>query len=163
MKILTVGRIAPIKNYEVLIEAAKILQQRGVHFSVTIVGESALKQDEAYEKRIRQESAGLNFQFVRKKTQSELPKIYQEHDIFVHMSRTGSLDKVVLEAMACGIKVLSCNEASRNFLPANRIFYNSTDLAEKILRNEDDNFDGRQYALDHHDLKKLISRISALL
>ena len=29
------------------------------------------------------------------------------------MSKTGSLDKVMLEAMSCGIPVVSCNDAAR--------------------------------------------------
>src|SRR3989338_8371813 len=115
MKILTVGRISPTKNYEVLINAAKILKQKNFDFQVTIVGEPALEQDREYENQILQESSDLPIQFVGKKTQSELPEIYRSHDIFVHMSKTGSLDKVLLEAMSCGIRVFSCNDAAKSF------------------------------------------------
>lgn len=162
MKILSVGRIAPTKNYEVLIEAINILQQRGVDVQVTIVGEPALPQDVEYGKKIQRASDGLHVNFVGKKTHSELPNIYRSHDLFVHMSQTGSLDRVLLEAMSCGIRVLSCNDAARAFLPNELIFENAEDLANKI-QNHTIHFDGRAYVLEHHDLKKLISRISALL
>src|SRR3989338_5542847 len=45
LMILSVGRIAPVKNYETLINAAKILKDKNIDFSVTIVGEAPLKQD----------------------------------------------------------------------------------------------------------------------
>ena len=165
MKILTVGRISPTKNYEVLINAAKILKQKNFDFQVTIVGEPALEQDREYENQIRQKSSDLPMQFVGKKTHKELPNIYCSHDLFVHMSQTGSLDRAVLEAMACGMRVLSCNDASRGFLPESWIFSpgDAEELAEKIIHPSSEVFDVRQYVVEHHDLKKLISRISSLL
>ncbi|MEK7616309.1 MAG: glycosyltransferase [Patescibacteria group bacterium] len=156
MKLLTVGRIAPVKNYDILIRAAKLLT---IDFSVTVVGEAALEEDKAYEQRIRAEGG---FHFVGKKNHRELPDIYRSHDLFVHMSGTGSLDKTLLEAMACGMKVLSCNDAAKAFLPSELIFENADDLANKI-QNYHTNFDGRTYVLEHHDLKKLIAHISSLL
>ena len=162
LKILSVGRIAPIKNYEVLIGAAQILKNRGVDFSITIVGEPALEQDREYEQRIRRESSGLNVQFVGKKTQRELPDMYRSHDIFVHMSRTGSLDKVLLEAMACGMSVVSCNDAARGFLPSEWIFseHDAHGLAAKIQHPGANNFDARQYVVEHHDVRHVIAAIA---
>ncbi len=165
MNILTVGRIAPVKNYEVLIEAARILKSRGVDFSVTIIGAPALEQDKAYEQRIRNESAGLNFHFLGKKAHRELPEIYRSYDIFVHMSQTGSLDKTMLEAMACGMYVVSSNDAAKNILPKMRIFspHDAQGLADAIQHRHDEGFDARRYVVEHHDLKKLIEKISLLL
>ena len=49
-KILSLGRIAPVKNYETLIETAKILKDKGVDFLVTIIGEApSLEKDKNYE------------------------------------------------------------------------------------------------------------------
>ena len=45
IKILSVGRIAPVKNYETLIEAAKILKDEGVNFAITMIGEAPLEKD----------------------------------------------------------------------------------------------------------------------
>jgi glycosyltransferase involved in cell wall biosynthesis len=41
----------------------------------------------------------------------EVPRWYADSTLVVNASLTGSLDKVVLEAMASGRPVLSCNEA----------------------------------------------------
>ena len=44
LRLLSVGRISPVKNYETLIGAAKLLKDEGTDFSVTMVGEAALKK-----------------------------------------------------------------------------------------------------------------------
>lgn len=165
MNILTVGRISPTKNYDVLLGAVKILKEKDFNFNITIVGEAGLEQDKVYEERIRRECFDFPVQFVGKKIHSALPAIYRAHDLFVHMSQTGSLDRALLEAMACGMKVLSCNDASRGFLPASWIFSpnNAKELAEKIQNYPKENFDARKYVVEHHDLKKLIATLSNLL
>ncbi|PIR41692.1 MAG: hypothetical protein COV30_02375, partial [Candidatus Yanofskybacteria bacterium CG10_big_fil_rev_8_21_14_0_10_37_15] len=121
IKILSVGRIAPVKNYETLIEASKILKDKGENFSVTIIGEAPpLKKDTNYKTQITNKIKELglenNFEFLGKINHKDLPQYYQSHDIFVHLSKTGSLDKTILEAMACGMNVLSSSDSSRAFL-----------------------------------------------
>lgn len=169
LKILSVGRIAPVKNYETLIDAAQILADRGLKFSVTLIGEPALPEDIAYAQklkdRINRLDLGQYFKFLGKINYARLPEYYQQHDLFVHLSKTGSLDKTLLEAMACGMKVLSSNDAAKSFLPKGLIFSSNDpeDLSLKILRPDKADFDARQYVLDNHDLKKLIDKITAII
>ncbi|MBI4120171.1 MAG: glycosyltransferase family 4 protein, partial [Parcubacteria group bacterium] len=114
--ILSIGRIAPVKNYETLIEAARILFERNFDFSITMIGEPALAEDFGYQRRIKEKIKNLNldkyFAFLGKVKNRELPSYYQSHHLLVHLSKTGSLDKVVLEAMAAGLTVLSSNDSS---------------------------------------------------
>jgi glycosyltransferase involved in cell wall biosynthesis len=42
---------------------------------------------------------------------SETPQLYARHDLLLHLSATGSLDKVVIEALASGCAVFSTNSA----------------------------------------------------
>ena len=163
MKILTVGRIAPVKNLEVIVRAVVLLHDRGVSVELTIVGEPALDSDRNYLEELKRLDGPVTF--VGKIPWHDLPPLYRSHDIFVHASKTGSLDRALLEAMACGMNVLSCNDASRGFLPASWIFSpdDAEALAEKIQNFPKENFDVRRYVVEHHDLKKLISRISELL
>ena len=44
IKILSIGRIAEVKNYETLVRAAKILKDKDIGFSITMIGEPALKK-----------------------------------------------------------------------------------------------------------------------
>ena len=166
LKILSVGRIAPVKNYETIIEAAEILKDRGFNFSVTMVGEPALDMDKYYELRIKEKIKKLKlesyFNFVGKVDHKDLPPFYQSHDLFVHLSKTGSLDKTILEAMACGMNVLSSNDASRGFLPPELIFNqdNSAELADKIKNIQlSQGRNLRQYVVENHSLSGLIDKI----
>lgn len=169
IKILSVGRVSPVKNYETLINAAKILKDGGVNFSVTMVGETALDSDVRYlaslKFRIKSLKLEENFSFIGKINHKELPKYYQSHDIFVHLSKTGSLDKTILEAMACGCNVLSSNDSSRKFLKDESVFKEDDpeELAGKIknLCGAGCRREFRDYVLENHDLDKLISKIYA--
>lgn len=169
--ILTVGRIAPVKNYEVLIAAAKILKDSGEEFHIDIAGEPALEQDNRYLNKLKKEieEAGLEdyMTFLGKVDHGKLPELYQRHDIFVHMSRTGSLDKVILEAMASGLKVLSSNDSSRAFLGSELIFSmdDSQELAKKIISSKNSKLDPklREYVVENHDLNSLIDKIVTIL
>ena len=171
LRIISVGRIAPVKNYETLIEACKILLDRHIDFYVTIVGEPSLEKDKQYQKQIKHNitSLGLErfFDFIGKVNYRDLPLRYQANDIFVHLSKTGSLDKTLLEAMSCGINVLSSNDAARKFLSAEFLFNenDSKELADKIERISKTSPAGslRQYVVENHNIHKLIDKIYQLM
>lgn len=44
----------------------------------------------------------------------QMPEVYQKYDTLIHTSKTGSMDKVVLEAMACGLNIITESEAYKN-------------------------------------------------
>ncbi len=167
--IITVGRIAPVKNYEVLIDAAELLQRQGLEFHITIAGEAILEKDKIYrrglEDTIRQKNLNSRITFAGRIEHDELPALYGRNNLFVHMSNTGSLDKTILEAMACGLQVVSSNDASRGFLPPELIFKSNsaTELAQKIKDSLGRNDNFRSYVVSHHNLDDLINKISAVI
>ncbi len=171
VKILSVGRISPIKNYETLIKAAKILKDQNIEFSVTIIGEPALEEDRRYENKLKLQVADYklqsHFNFVGKVSHKNLPSYYQSHDVFVHLSRTGSLDKTLLEAMSCGMNILSSSDAARSFLPAELLFdeNNAVELADKIKKISEKEIGGqlRQYVTENHNLDKLIDKMARVI
>jgi len=170
-RILSVGRIAPVKNYETLVDAAKILDGRQFNFSVAIVGEPALKKDELYERRLKDKIKNLGlekyFRFLGKIVNKDLAPYYQSQDIFVHLSKTGSVDKTLLEAMACGMKVVSCNDSARAFLSSDLIFDEDDpkELAEKIMEIlvKEADPDLRECVLENHNLGRLINKITNVI
>ena len=171
LRLLSVGRIAPVKNHDTLIEAGRILKERGIDFKVTMVGEISLDRDKHYvasiKEKIREFGLEDNFDFIGKVNHKDLPIQYRSHDIFIHLSKTGSLDKTVLEAMASGMRVLSSNDASRSFLPADLIFgdKNFKELADKIVIQSKPEPDNRlrDYVVKNHNLDKLIDKISGII
>jgi glycosyltransferase involved in cell wall biosynthesis len=110
--ILSVSRIAPIKKVEVLIEAARLLKQQGQNFRLRIVG-GADSQHMAYEKQLRDQTEGLTevVEFLGSVPYHQIVPIYRAADMMVNLSNTGSIDKAVLEAMSCGLPVITANEA----------------------------------------------------
>jgi len=115
-RILSVGRISPVKNYEVLISAANILinkeKQRNIEF--VVIGGVPIKSQEGYFKKIKKMIAEFHLEnymkFIGSVPYTEVVKYYQNCDVFINTSLTGSVDKSGLEAMACGKPVLTCNE-----------------------------------------------------
>ena len=166
--ILSIGRIAEVKNYEILVRAAKILKDKNIEFSITMIGEPALKKDWDYEQKLKSliSELGLreNFNFLGKINHSDIVPYYQSNHLFIHLSKTGSLDKTLLEAMSCGMKILSSNDASKSFLPQNLNFNdkNSEELANKIvvIKDSEPSSNLREYVVQHHNLDNLINKIA---
>jgi len=143
-QIVSVGRIAPSKDYETMIRAAEVLVLKGVtDFEIKVIGKANLKEHEEYFSKIKDMVRELKLEpyikFVGVVPNSEVVKYYQEADLYLNMSHTGSLDRAIVEAMACGCIVLTCNEAARGVLSnvgLERLMYektNHTQLAEKIM------------------------------
>lgn len=143
-QMVSIGRIAPSKDYETMIKAAEELVKRGVaDFGIKVIGKANLKEHQDYFDKIKQmvSQAGLDnyVKFIGAVPNKDAVKYYQEADLYLNMSHTGSLDRAIAEAMACGCVVLTCNEAARGPLSntgLENLMYekkNYAQLAEKIL------------------------------
>ncbi|MBC7249762.1 MAG: glycosyltransferase family 4 protein [Anaerolineae bacterium] len=120
--VLSVGRISPIKDYETLIAAADILiNERGLrHMRFVVVGDAGTPEQVAYRQgllaEVRRRGLADYFEFVGAVPHREVVRYYQQADLFVSASRTGSLDKAGLEAMACNLPLVTSNEALQPLL-----------------------------------------------
>jgi glycosyltransferase involved in cell wall biosynthesis len=112
--ILSVSRIAPIKRIELLIEAARRLRQDGCDFCLRIVG-NVNPPDVPYARQLSQlvDDYGLGdvVELAGEVPHHAIARQYQQAHLMVNVSQTGSVDKAVLEAMACGLPVITANEA----------------------------------------------------
>ena len=115
--ILSVGRISPVKDYETLIKAAdSLIKEKGIKdLNFVIVGGAPIESEEEYFESLKNMVKDLklknNVKFVGSVPYDEVVNHYQKCDIFISASQTGSIDKAVLEAMACGKPAITCNEA----------------------------------------------------
>ena len=110
--ILSAGRISPIKNCALLIDAAAILRDRGFPaFSVMFAGGPVTGADRAYQACLERHaaSAGLadTVRFVSALPADALRDAYRCATLHVNCTESGSGDKVILEAMACGTPSLA--------------------------------------------------------
>lgn len=139
--IIVVGRISPVKDYETLILAAEKLHGVIQDLKVEIIGGAGLPEQEHYLQLLRELviTKGLEsvVNFVGPLANNDIVSHLQRSDLFVNTSHTGSLDKAVLEAMSCGLPILTCNEALGEVLGpyTNQLMFskkNVDELAQKI-------------------------------
>ncbi|TSC61340.1 MAG: hypothetical protein G01um1014107_34 [Parcubacteria group bacterium Gr01-1014_107] len=175
--IISVGRISPVKDYLTLIKAAKILADAGASFRINIIGKPVRSADGRYFEWLKEKikNAGLesSFSFLGEVANVRLKGHLCTANLFVNMSQTGSLDKAILEAMAAGLPVLTCNEALSEILEEHQslLMYtkrNYHQLAGKIEMISDFSQEERQQlglklrqivVRDHH-ISGLINKIA---
>ncbi|KKS14407.1 MAG: hypothetical protein A3I32_02540 [Candidatus Yanofskybacteria bacterium RIFCSPLOWO2_02_FULL_45_10] len=179
-RLVSIGRIAPSKDYETLIVAVKQLVAQGQALSVEIVGGIGVPEDQAYlaklQALVRDNQLEQIFVFKGALPNKTILPILQSADIFLNMGQTGSLDKAILEAMACGTPVLSCNEALAEVLGVenSHLMYPKKDpqvLAQKIRMilqltpEERQKLSAklREVVVSNHNLPNLIKKISTTL
>lgn len=163
LHLVTVGRISPVKDVRTLILGFLELQKKFPEADLSIVGEPITPADRSYEKELKRiASAHVRF--------ASLPfgRVFESHPytVFVHASKTGSMDKAVLEALAAGLPVFTSSEAFPEKIPGVFNFKagDPIDLAEQVgrafLRGEIVyNTEARTWVREHHDLSGLIRTI----
>lgn len=168
--ILTAGRIAEVKNLHILIEAGKILKDKNFPFEIKIAGRPIMQEDEIYFAKLKNliKEKGLDGEvvFVGAISNKNIAEFYAGGDLFVNFSDTGSIDKVVLEAMASGLLVLTSNEAFKDVLiPRYFTRKNPEEIAEKIiaLSQAEPDPELRRYVVENHDLGNLVRKIANII
>jgi len=174
LKIISVGRISPIKNYETLIEAIDILDKRNLPLKAQIIGGLGLPSHQSYFDKLKQiiKKKGLEsvVEFKGLIPNQKLPEYYQGSDLSVNLCPTGSPDKAVLEAMACGCPTIVCNKTfSNDFGPyREKLLFKEKDpddLAQKIdnlIKSNQLEAIGkflRERVFKHHNLDNLIEKL----
>lgn len=126
VRFLFVGRISPVKQLHILLEAMDRLRVaaplNGVHLRIVGGPFWDMPADRSYLQELEQQRADLGLgdlvTFTGPVPYRDIGKEYAAADIFVNTSRTGSLDKTGLEAMASGLSVITCNESYADLLAA---------------------------------------------
>ena len=173
LRLITVGRIAPVKDYETILNACRILRDTWpLQWTLSIVGGPLTVSDHRYEAQLKKmvRDCGLEeyITFCGERGYSEIPELLRDSDIFLNASRTGSLDKAVLEAMACGLAVLTFNEAYRTLLPSEYFLIHKSPafLAERVKALRDEprpNEALRAIVVRDHGLEATIHKIIQIL
>ena len=114
--IVCIGRISPIKNIDVIINALGAIHRKGLLFTTAIVGDPMLG-DESYLKSLRDlaHNDGIDgyVHFMKGIKNSLAPEIYNHYEIFINLTPSGSFDKTIIEAALCGCMLLVSNSDLR--------------------------------------------------
>lgn len=179
IRILSVGRISKIKDYETLIKAAQNLKDRGLKFKVKIVGRPVMPYDFEYfeelKKLISQLGLKDSVEFTGFIPYGRIDSYYKESDIFVNLTPKGGIDKAVLEAMASGCIPFVSNEVFKKYFGESGsllIFKHGDpeDLVEKIagfLKMPEERMGKMMSFLEesvrkNHSVSETVNRISSL-
>jgi glycosyltransferase involved in cell wall biosynthesis len=139
-RLVSVGRLTPIKRLKTAIEALAALRAGGIDAELQLVGQAG-PGDGAYEQELKQQvkalSLGPYVQFAGPVPYGRMPEVYKDADASVNLAPTGGLDKAVLESMSSGLPTMVSNEGFADFLGGykSRLLFaqdNAADLAEKL-------------------------------
>jgi len=165
--IVTVGRVSRTKNIHLMIEVIKKLKETNFSARFIIVGPAVTPEDKKYEIELKNDVAKFDLDsivdFVGSIPPSMVIDWYHSSDLFINLSSTGSLDKAMLEAMACGLQVLTSNEAYKKILAGRYLTENSTaEICSKVIKLSTAPVDSdlRQYVVAFHGLSGLIPRLA---
>lgn len=176
-RIVSVGRIAPIKGLERIVDAAVELRPKlRSDLCVTLVGD-VLPGDEGYARDLTQriDAAGLSdtFRMAGAMAREQLPRVLRESSVAVNFVPQGGYDKAVLEAMSCGIPVVTTNTSFRPLLQeANAgdllVTGGPVELATALLRVAELDPEARtalgdrlrNSVVEHHSLERLADQLT---
>ena len=139
--VLSLGRISSSKKIDVFVEALGILKNKGIDFTSSIYGD-ALPKDRPYYELLKKQVSDLGLtDYVLFKSgvpNTETPRVYSGHEIFVNLSQSGMYDKTIFEALACGCMTLASSDDFKKHVSGDFIFTpgDAADLAralEKVL------------------------------
>jgi glycosyltransferase involved in cell wall biosynthesis len=172
--IISVGRISRVKRLELIIEALATLRLHPKHANVRVnlIGPRLTPADNSYAQDLEEMADRLgvreHLHFIGPLPQARVADAYRAAALHVNVTNTGGLDKSILEALACGCPVLTCNAAFFKTLepfPAMQIVAPSpgslADRMGEILRQHDEFAPDslRSLIIGHHDLDSHVEKI----
>jgi glycosyltransferase involved in cell wall biosynthesis len=107
LRIILAAYLQPRKNLEKLFSVLRVLNKQGISPHLTIVGRGEagyISKLKILAKKLEIDSRITWKGYV---PYPELPGVYAEHDILLLFSHSEGLPKIVLEALSCGLRVVS--------------------------------------------------------
>lgn len=172
-RVLFLGRLDEVKKPDVFLEAMAALLREGADVHADMYGDPT-RGREKYADALKKRFSGLsNVTFRPGVRNVETVALYRSHGIYVNLTPSGSFDKTIGEAMACGCIVVAANEALRGAVPDALLVDPSSPAAvargmhAALALSEAERAtlvaQGRQWIEREHSLVLLTERLSAIL
>lgn len=171
-KILSIGKIEPNKDYELLIRLVEelVYKKNIKNIKLNIIGQII---DESYFNQLKQSISQKNLHgyvsFSPILSSVETVGHYQDADVFINLSQTNDVGKNILEAMACGTLVLTSNKSFAQILGSDFIFdkTNLEKLVDKIIKLINLDSDRKEFiwqslrkeVIKNHNLNNLVIKV----
>jgi glycosyltransferase involved in cell wall biosynthesis len=120
--VVYVGRISPRKRVDLVLEsfAAACALAPGAPLRLRLAGPMLSRTDRAYQQVLRAKARELGIEarveWLGALAMPETASLYRSAFVHLNLGETGSMDKTVLEALACGCPVLTSNPAFEDLL-----------------------------------------------
>lgn len=171
--IFSLGRIDPVKNVNTIAQAVlQLYKENYKDFKITIAGSPGWG-NEKYAASIREilkPLADKNIvQFIGSVNHEKTAELFNGNKIFINLTPSGSFDKTILEAMACGCLVIAANRAvwpivgeegkivKISYEQAALKIRNSLFIPDSEAKRRSDI--ARDFVLNNHSLKLLVRRL----
>ncbi len=167
----TVGSLRFVKNQSLLIKACKAVLSQFDQVEVLIVGAGPLVS----QLKLEVKTLGLSEKIRFVGVQPDIPEILNALDIFVLPSRSEGMPNAVLEAMACGVPVISTSvggvpeviESEKNgILIASEDEQHLVQVLKELVQNHKKRFslgiEGRKRVESYFSLKKMVAEYEIL-
>ena len=105
IKLITVGRLAPWKNVNTIIEAVHLLKNQDLKINLIIVGSGP--EDSDLKKQVNNLNLTNEVIFTGQKKYSDLKEYYKSADIYIQASGYEGLPHVLLEAINFDLAIIS--------------------------------------------------------
>ncbi len=139
--ILFLGRIAPSKRPDILVEALGLLKERSIASTAVLCGPT-LRTDEDYKssliRRIQELHLTGRVSIRDGVPHTATPTLYATHEVFVNLSGSGMYDKTLFEAAASGCIVVALSRdfeesIGRQFIPKDESAHAVADTLQYAL------------------------------
>lgn len=126
----SIGRLVPVKNYQLLIQAKKRMDIAGLNTSCIITGSGPSRKNlELFARDI-----GTEVLFLGER--NDIPNVLAMLDLFVLTSLSEGMSNTILEAMACGKPVIATRVGGNTELIEERktgLLFSSNNLEELVI------------------------------
>jgi glycosyltransferase involved in cell wall biosynthesis len=103
--VLWVGRFVPGKKPDLLVDSFRILAAQSPDYRLTMVGKGPFRK--TVKEQVERLGLGGRVQFKDFVPNPQLPELYREAGVFVLTSSAEGVPRAMLEAMSCGVPVVS--------------------------------------------------------
>jgi glycosyltransferase involved in cell wall biosynthesis len=173
-----IGRLDPGKGQHILIEALKILKEKGTEVHILLLGDETMNDTRAYLTNLKKsvQEYGLSHLVHFRPFSNETPMAFKALDVFVMASVAETYGMVTIESMASGIPVIGAEAGGTKYLirkNSTGLFFknqNAEDLAEKIKRIKTNpslasglGNNGRKFAAENYSHHLMCEKIISLL
>lgn len=165
------ARYHPIKNHRLFLESLRFLLDKGISFRAILAGQGVDRTNSELMADIVE--LGLDNVVDLRGEINDMPAFYSEIDVFALTSRAESAPRVILEALACGVPVISTDVGDANgMIDAFGIVAddNSDSIGAAIISQADRlrcdtsiSESAYQYVVQKYSIEHMISAYSSLI